>query len=95
MTLYNKIKVAGNEKLLEKIGKRIKELRINKLKMTQEEFANILGVDRSYLSRVESGKQNITMRMLGFICLKLDISPCEFFAIFKEKENDTINKMDN
>ncbi len=73
--------------MLEKIGNRIKELRINKLKITQEEFAKILGVDRTYLSRVESGKQNLTLNTLIDICSKLDVSLSEFFGPLDQKEN--------
>lgn len=65
--------------MLVKIGNRIKELRTNKLKITQEEFAKVLGVDRTYLSRVESGKQNITISTLETICNKLQISFSDFF----------------
>ena len=68
--------------MLQKIGKRIRELRINKLNMTQEDFAKTLSVDRTYLSRVESGKQNITVKTLVFICNKLDVSLNEFFSSF-------------
>lgn len=77
--------------MLEKIGNRIKELRINKLRITQEEFAKILGVDRTYLSRVESGKQNITLNTLSFICIKLDISLSEFFSVFNDKNVEVDN----
>lgn len=73
--------------MLEKIGNRIKKLRVSKLKITQEEFAKILGVDRTYLSRVESGRQNITLNTLMDICSKLDVSLSEFFGPFIEKEN--------
>lgn len=73
--------------MLEKIGNRIKELRVSKLKITQEEFAKILDVDRTYLSRVESGRQNITLNTLMDICSKLDVSLSEFFGPFTEKEN--------
>ena len=73
--------------MLEKIGNRIKELRINKLKITQEEFAKVLGVDRTYLSRVESGKQNLTLNTLIDICSKLEVSLSEFFDPLDEKEN--------
>lgn len=73
--------------MLEKIGNRIKELRMNKLKITQEEFAKILGVDRTYLSRVESGKQNLTLNTLIDICSKLEVSLSEFFSPLDEKEN--------
>lgn len=71
--------------MLQKIGKRIKELRIKKLNMTQDDFAKTLGVDRTYLSRVESGKQNITIKTLVFICDKLDVSLNEFFSSFDKK----------
>ena len=73
--------------MLVKIGSRIKELRINKLKITQEEFAKILGVDRTYLSRIESGKQNLTLNTLIDICSKLDVSLSEFFKPLGKKEN--------
>lgn len=68
--------------MLQKIGKRIRELRINKLNMTQDDFAKVLDVDRTYLSRVESGKQNITVKTLVFICNKLDVFLNEFFSSF-------------
>ena len=71
--------------MLEEIGNRIKELRTEKLNLAQEEFANLLGVDRTYLSRIESGKQNITLNTLFAICSKLGISLNEFFGPFKEK----------
>lgn len=68
-----------NKHMKEIIGKHIKELRIDKLGVTQEQFAAILNVDRTYLSRVESGKQNLTIDTLSMICEKLDISLVEFF----------------
>lgn len=71
----------------QEIGHRIKELRIEKLHITQEEFADMLGYDRTYLSRVESGKQNITINTLTFICSKLQISLAEFFKSFVKIEN--------
>ncbi len=70
------------EKIREKIGHRIRNLRISKLKMSQNEFARSLGVDRTYLSRVESGKQNITIDTLEMICNKLSVSFSEFFEDF-------------
>ena len=65
------------------IGNRVKELRLIKLGMTQEEFAICLGVDRTYLSRIESGKQNITIETLEQICKALGVSFSEFFEVFK------------
>ena len=48
------------------IGQRIRELRISKTNMSQEDFASKIGMDRTYLSKAESGKQNLTMESLSF-----------------------------
>lgn len=68
------------------IGLRIKELRISKANLSQEDFANKLGFDRTYLSRVESGKQNLTIETLDMICKGLSISLSEFFRPFNNIE---------
>lgn len=47
--------------------------------MTQEQFSSILNVDRTYLSRVESGKQNLTIDTLILICEKLGVTLVDFF----------------
>lgn len=67
------------------IGKRIKELRIIKKDMSQEELARLIGCDRTYISRVESGKQNITIDKLNQICNALDVTLYEFFKSFNTK----------
>lgn len=46
------------------LGKRIKYLRVNKAKLSQEDFSKKIGLDRSYLSRIESGNQNVTITIL-------------------------------
>lgn len=61
------------------VGNRIKELRINNLNMTQNELADKLKWDRTFLSRVESGKQNITIDSLEHVCKTLNISLKDFF----------------
>lgn len=66
----------------EKIGNRIKELRISRLCLNQEEFARKIGWDKTYLSRVESGKQNITIDNLVSLCDGLEISLNDFFSTF-------------
>ena len=65
-----------------KIGDRVKELRISKQYMNQEEFSKKLGWDKAYLSRVESGKQNITIDNLVVICNGLGITLSDFFSTF-------------
>ena len=66
----------------EKIGNRIKEIRLFTLKISQEELATKIGCDRTFLSRVESGKQNITIENLYGICLGLNVSLSTFFEPF-------------
>ena len=68
---------------LEKIGNRIRYLRVNFTNMSQEEFAKKLGYDRAYLSRVESGKQNLTVESLIKICSGLNVSLKDFFDFDK------------
>lgn len=66
----------------QKIGNRVKELRISKQYMNQEEFSKKIGWDKAYLSRVESGKQNITIDNLVVICNGLGITLSDFFSTF-------------
>lgn len=63
---------------LNDIGDRVKELR-SKQNLSQKDLALICGFDRTYLSRVESGKQNITIEKLLVLCTKLNVSLKEFF----------------
>lgn len=73
------------------IGKRIKELRIITNDYSQEQLADIIGWDRTYISRVESGKQNITIENLNEICNALGVTLNEFFAPFNAKyESDKV-----
>ena len=65
------------------IGKRIKFLRINLTNMSQEEFGNKLGFDRADNSRVEAGKQNITVENLIKICEGLNVKLKDFFDMDK------------
>ena len=60
------------------IGSRIQSLR-KKKGLTQSEFATLCGFDRTYLSRVEKGKQNLTLETLFLICEKLEMTPKDFF----------------
>ena len=68
---------------LEKIGNRIRYLRVNYTNLSQDEFAKKLGYDRAYLSRVESGKQNLTVESLIKICEGLNVTLKDFFDFEK------------
>ena len=43
-------------------------------KMTQEDLAKVIGVDRSYISKVEHGEQNMYISTLGSICSALGLT---------------------
>ncbi len=64
------------------VGKRIKELRLNK-NLTQEKFAELCELDRTYITSLENGKRNISIINLEKICNALDISLKDFFDFNK------------
>ena len=62
-------------KELKKIGKNIATLRKQR-GLTQEDLCGIAEIDRSYLSEIENGKMNVTIKSLVMItkALKCDLS---------------------
>lgn len=60
------------------IGARLVSLRKSK-GMSQLELSDKTGLDRTYLSRVEAGKQNLTVDTLITICKGLNVTLKEFF----------------
>ena len=67
-----------------KVGETIKFLRNKNTNLSQEEFATKVGLDRTYLSRVESGQKNITLETLDVICKGLGVTITEFFITYDE-----------
>lgn len=61
------------------IGERIKYLRNTLLNVSQEDFAKKTGLDRTYMSKIEAGKQNLTLETLNKICEGLGITMKELF----------------
>lgn len=60
------------------VGKRIKELR-NKLGISQEELADIAGLDRTYITSVERGHRNISIVNIEKLSNALKVTLTEFF----------------
>ena len=67
-----------DKKLLITLGKRIKSLRSEK-KLTQEEVAGSINMDRSYFSDIERGKRNVAAINLIKIASALGVSVGDFF----------------
>ncbi|MBL7742629.1 MAG: helix-turn-helix transcriptional regulator [Chitinophagaceae bacterium] len=65
-------------KFLVSLGARIKELRIEK-NMTQNELAIQCNFEKASMSRIESGKTNITVLTLRKISKALEVDIAEFF----------------
>ncbi len=70
------------------IGKRIKLLREEK-KLTQQDLADLLNVDKQYVWKLEKGKKNLTMDYLDKLIHFLDCKH-EDFLISKYDSNHTI-----
>ena len=56
------------------IGDRLNYLRENHLKISQEEFGKKIGVSRFSISNYESGKRNLTERVITDICREFDVN---------------------
>lgn len=56
------------------IGAKIRYFRINKLNISQEDFAKKIGLDRTYVCKVESGQKNLTLDTLNKFCEGLGIT---------------------
>jgi transcriptional regulator with XRE-family HTH domain len=61
-----------------RFGQRVKELRKSK-GLSQEDFALECNLDRTYMSGIERGKRNVSLRNLEVIALTLGIELDELF----------------
>ena len=73
------------------IGLKIKTLRIEKTKLSQEEFGKLIGYDRAFISRIESGKQNLTIETLNKVCKGLGV---EANSLFSNDDNGEYKVLD-
>lgn len=60
------------------LGLKIRKLRMDR-HLSQEEFAGLVGVHRTYLGQIERAEKNITIKNLEKICLSLGIEPKDLF----------------
>lgn len=75
----NEMEKISTEKSLNVLfGQRIRQIRVEK-NMSQEEFAWMVGLHRTYLGQVERAEKNITLKNIEKICKALNIDPRELF----------------
>ncbi len=65
--------------LVEQFGHRVRELRV-KLGLSQEAFADKCGLDRTYISGIERGKRNVSLRNIEVLAKGLDVSISELMS---------------
>lgn len=56
------------------VGQNIREIRQNRF-LSQEQFAEQLGVHRTYLGGVERGERNLTLQTVERIAAQLGVAP--------------------
>jgi len=61
-----------------KIGNKIRKLR-HQRDLSQEQFANHCGLDRTYIAGIEQGKRNVSIVNLEKIAKAFEISLSELF----------------
>lgn len=70
------------QKLLKRFGKNLKIERI-KQDLTQEEFAEMLGVSQNYIASIECGKANMSLAKILELSQHLKI-PIERLLVFND-----------
>lgn len=66
----------STEKELEKLGGNIKRIRLEQ-GLSQTDVADKLSVDKSYISNIEAGRQNLTVATLTRLAKALNVSSDE------------------
>lgn len=77
----------------EKIIMKLQHLR-KELAMTQNEFANKMGMNRSYLCRIENGSQSASANFLSKVCTTFHI-PLDYFDDEVPLSDNITNKNSN
>lgn len=61
-----------------KFGENLKRIR-NKRELSQEQLAFQVDISREYVSRIERGKRNISLDLVGKLAEILEVKPKDFF----------------
>ena len=69
---------------LKMFGQRLHELRVKK-GVSQEELAELAGMHRNYVSRLERAEQSPTLDRIFDLSRALKVKPADFFASRKKR----------
>jgi transcriptional regulator with XRE-family HTH domain len=70
------VAVDEKQEILLKFGNRVRELRKTK-GLSQEAFASLCGLDRTYISGIERGVRNVSLANISLISQSLGVSLAE------------------
>ncbi len=89
----------GKMFLKEQLGQNIQILR-KKKKLTQEKFAELIGIDSKNVSKIEIGKNYPAAETLSLIIKALDIEPYELFIFdnninYEKMKNEIITSLED
>jgi transcriptional regulator with XRE-family HTH domain len=65
-------------------GTRVRQLRVER-NWSQEQFADLCGLHRTYIGSIERGEQNISLVNINKIAVTMGISLAELFAPFTDR----------
>ena len=71
------------------VGSTIRRMREER-GISQEEFAQVAGLDRSFYGRVERGTQNIAQRTLCVLAASLEVHPAELLRDIAEADCNSL-----
>lgn len=69
-------------------GARVRELRTNR-NWSQEQFAHVAELDRTYVYEIERGRRNPTLDVIHRIAHALDVDVADLFLITDEHRSRT------
>jgi transcriptional regulator with XRE-family HTH domain len=73
--------------LLKQLGQRIRELR-NQKGWSQEEFADVCGVHRTYMGHLERGEKNLSFRSMMRVAEALGVPLSVLFSGLEKGDGD-------
>lgn len=70
-------------------GARVRQLRSDR-GWSQEQFADLCGLHRTYIGSIERGEQNISLVNIEKVAATLGVSLADLFSPFNEKAPSTL-----
>lgn len=74
----------GNDDIRKRFGARLRQLRTER-GWSQEAFADLAKLHRTYIGHVERGEQNLSLVNIERVAATLGVSLAELFAPFTDK----------